>query len=78
MMPAGDDVQERARPDNVGDTDNEIRENQEYNGIGDRCPEALMKRIGRIPGDDVAQLEEKHRDNDRRVDSASHHQVGRE
>src|ERR1700722_17541826 len=37
-----------------------------------------MKRIGRIPGDDVAQLEEQHGDNDRRVDSTSHHQTGSE
>src|SRR5664279_4820791 len=35
-----------------------------------------MKRIGRLPGDDVAQLEEKHGDNDRRADHASHHQTG--
>jgi hypothetical protein len=35
MIAPGDEVQERARPDDVGDPDNEIRQNHECNGIGD-------------------------------------------
>ena len=34
MIPPGDEVQERARPDDVGDPDNEIRQNHESDGIG--------------------------------------------
>jgi hypothetical protein len=35
MIPPREEVQERARPDDVGDTENEIGQNQERNGIDD-------------------------------------------
>jgi hypothetical protein len=72
---AGDEVYQCARPDDAGDPKNEVCKNQEYNGIDDRYPEDLMRRIGRSPRNYVTQLKELNRDNDRRVDCGSHHQI---
>jgi hypothetical protein len=76
MITPGDEIQEGARSDDVGDPDHQIRQDQEYNRIGDVHPEGLMRRIGRNPRDDVTYLEKEDGNDNRGVDRASHHQVG--
>jgi hypothetical protein len=54
MIAPGDEIEEGARSDHVGDPDHEIRQHQECHRIDDVDPEGFMRWIGGNPHHNTA------------------------
>ena len=72
MIPAGDEIEERARPDNVGDPEPQIHQNRDRGGIDKAEPEILTGSIEGQPGDNLARLGKLNDHDNRGVDRASY------
>ena len=78
MISPGDEVEECARPDDVGDSAGQIDHNRDHRGIDKPGPESVAGRFEGQPGDPLTQLQQLNGDGDRRIDRTAHHQIGRE
>jgi hypothetical protein len=57
MVPPGDEVQKRARPDDVGYCQSQIEHNREHRGIDKAEPERFAGCFQGQSGDGLTQLE---------------------
>src|SRR6266404_4813191 len=78
MIPPGDEVEKRARPDNVGDPERQIHQNRDHGGIDKAEPEILTGGVEGQSGDDLTCLRKLDDDDNRCVDHASYNEIGRE
>ena len=76
MIAPGDEVQEGARSDDVGDSEAKVHCHREDAGMDKTGPEKPTGHFERNSGDPLTQFQSLDNDNDRYVDRASHHEAG--
>jgi hypothetical protein len=77
MISAGDEVQERARPNDIGDPEAQIHQDRDHGG-GDKAEPEMLAGFKRQPGDNLTRLKKLDDHDNRCVDRATRNQIGGE